>query len=122
MASREELTSFIGATFRSVWALEVLCHLLQDPDSDHPPAEVVAALRASDSVVRRSFADLAAAGLVTIAEGGARYAPATERLAELAAAAQARYASAPDAVRRTIVRAANPDLTAFSDAFRLREE
>jgi DNA-binding IclR family transcriptional regulator len=122
MASGEELTSFIGATFRSVWTLEVLCHLRQDPDREHRPAEIVAALRASDSVVRQSLADLAAAGLVTITDGGARYAPASVRLDELAAAAQGRYATAPDAVRRTIVRAANPDLTAFSDAFRLREE
>lgn len=122
MASGEELTSFIGATFRSVWALEVLCHLRQDPARDHPPSEIVTVLRASDSVVRQSLADLAAAGLVTIAESGARYAPASPRLDQLAAAAEARYASAPDAVRRTIVRAANPDLTAFSDAFRLREK
>lgn len=122
MAADEDLTSFIGASFRSVWALEVLCHLQEEPERVHPPGEIVTALRASDAVVRQSLAELTAAGLILIHdEGGAQYAPASAHLASLAAAAVARYATAPDAVRRIIVKAANSDLTAFSDAFRLRD-
>jgi hypothetical protein len=53
-------------------------------------------------------------------DGRAKYAPATPELDRLAAAAAARYATAPDAVRRIIVKAASPGLTAFADAFRLK--
>lgn len=121
MASDEELSSFIGSSFRSVWSLEVLCHLRQSPDDAQSPAELVAALRASELVVQHSLAELAAAGLIVIGrDGGAKYAPATPQLDGLTAAAVARYAAAPNSVRRIIVRSANPDLTAFADAFRLR--
>jgi DNA-binding IclR family transcriptional regulator len=103
-----------------VWALELLCHLRRHADRSLPAAELVDSLRASDLVVRRSLAELVAAGLVSIeADETARYAPATAGLDKLATAAEARYASSPNAVRRIIVRAANPGLTAFSDAFRL---
>ena len=98
MASDEDLTSFIRASFRSVWSLEVLCHLQKAPQHAHSPDEIISSLRASDLVVRHSLAELAAAGLIVVGEdGGARYAPANERLAVLAAAAEARYTTAPDA-------------------------
>ena len=123
MASDDELTRFIASSFRSVWALEVLCQLRRHPDTEVSPDELVRALRASDVIVRQCLAELSAAGLVQRAAGGeARYAPASAELDRLVAAAQARYASAPNAVRRVIINAANPDLTAFADAFRLRRE
>ena len=37
----------------------------------------------------------------------------------VAGAAEAQYSKSPDAVRRIIVRATSPGLSAFSDAFRL---
>jgi DNA-binding GntR family transcriptional regulator len=118
--AEQELAAFIGATFRSVWALEVLCHLREQPGEARSPEQLVASLRASDLVVRTSLAELMAAGLVSIdRDGQASYAPATDRLARLAGAAEVRYSRSPDAVRRIIVRAASPGLTAFSDAFRL---
>lgn len=123
MASDDELTRFIASSFRSVWALEVLCQLRRHPDSEASPDKLVTALRASDLIVRQCLAELTAAGLVQLAAGGeARYAPASAELDRLVAAAEARYASAPNAVRRVIINAANPDLTAFADAFRLRRE
>jgi DNA-binding GntR family transcriptional regulator len=94
--------------------------LRKRPEDTLSPQVLVDSLRASDLVVRRSLAELAAAGLVTLdAEEAARYAPVSASLDALAAAAEARYASSPDAVRRIIVRAANPGPSAFSDAFRL---
>ena len=36
--------------------------------------------------------------------------------------AEALYATSPDAVRRMIVAASNPGITAFADAFRLRKD
>ena len=121
MTSREDLATFIASSFRSVWALELLCHLRQAPDRAVSQGELVTALRASELVVRQSLAELSAAGLVLVAEdGSAKYSPATTEMDRLASAAETRYATAPDAVRRIIVKAASPGLTAFADAFRLK--
>ncbi len=123
MTSEEVLTQFIGSSFRSVWALEVLCHLRKAPEDEFLPDELVAALRASDAVVRQSIAELTAVGLVVVGGGEkVKYAPAGPDLDRLAAAAEARYATAPDAVRRIIVRSANQGLAAFADAFRLKDK
>jgi DNA-binding GntR family transcriptional regulator len=120
VASEEDLNSFISSSFRSVWALELLCHLRRNPEKELTAGELVEQLRASDSVVRGNIAQLVAAGLVAVtSEGAARYAPVNKELDRLAGEAEAQYARSPDAVRRVIVRASHPGLTAFSDAFRL---
>ncbi|MGZ8310848.1 MAG: hypothetical protein ACXWUP_01385 [Allosphingosinicella sp.] len=123
MPSPQQLKDFIGTTFRSVWALELLCFLRQNRDRPLTHAEMVTGLRGSDLVVQQSVGSLVAAGLVLAeADGAARYAPATADLDGLAGETEALYATSPDAVRRTIVGAANPGITAFADAFRLRKD
>jgi hypothetical protein len=123
MPSNEEVASFIRATFRSVWALELLCFLRQNRSRALTHAEMVAELRGSDLVVTQSLATLAAAGLIlNEADGSARYAPAADELNRLVEQAEALYARTPDAVRRMIVAAASPGITAFADAFRLRKD
>ena len=120
MAADADLDSFIGVTFRSVWALELLCHLRDKGADGSSPDELVSSLRASDLVVRRSLAELLAAGLISVdRDGRATYAPATADLEKLVSEAEQRYSHSPDAVRRIIVRAANPGPSAFADAFRL---
>ena len=82
---------------------------------------MVAGLRGSDLVVSQSLEALNAAGLVVVQEdGAARYGPASAGLDRLFEEARALYLKSPDAVRRKIVAAANPSITAFADAFRLR--
>ena len=122
MPSEADVSNFIRATFRSVWALELLCFLRQIPRSvSHD--EMVAGLRGSDLVVTQSVHALTAAGLVLAeSDGSARYHPASAELDGLVERAAALYARSPDAVRRTIVAAANPAITAFADAFRLRKD
>jgi len=122
MPSKQDVSSFIRASFRSVWALELLCFLRQNEGRSLSHAEMVAGLRGSDLVVRQSVESLAAAGLILPeADGGARYAPASAALDALAGRAEALYRKSPDAVRRLIV--AGPDgIAAFADAFRLRRE
>jgi len=123
MPSDEDVSSFIRSTFRSVWALELLCFLRQEPARGRSQEEMVAGLRGSDLVVTQSVESLTAAGLVIAeADGSARYCPASGDVDELAARAAALYKRSPDAVRRTIVAAANPAITAFADAFRLRKD
>jgi hypothetical protein len=123
MPSSQEVEAFIRATFRSVWALELLCFLRQNRDRAMTHPEMVAGLRGSDLVVTQSVDSLIAAGLV-LAEAGsaARYAPAVADLDQLVEQVEALYATSPDAVRRMIVAAANPGITAFADAFRLRKD
>ncbi|MEZ0242758.1 MAG: hypothetical protein ACAH11_05245 [Sphingomonas sp.] len=117
------MSTFVRATFRSVWTLELLCYLRKHPDNAQPIADLVAGLRASDLVVRQSADALLAAGLVVVeADGAIRYSPSSGALDELAIASEALYARSPDAVRRMIVAAANPGITAFADAFRLRKD
>ena len=123
MPSKPEVASFIRASFRSVWALELLCLLRQNRERSLTHAEMVAGLRGSDLVVTQSVESLSAAGLVMAEAGGAaRYAPASADLDALVGAAEALYATSPDAVRRMIVAAANASITAFADAFRLRKD
>ena len=123
MPSKQEVGSFIGATFRSVWALELLCLLRQNRDRTMSHGEMVAGLRGSDLVVTQSVESLAAAGLLLIeADGSARYSPATDALDKMVERAEVLYAKSPDAVRRMIVAAANPGITAFADSFRLRKD
>ena len=123
MPSNQEVSTFIRATFRSVWALELLCFLRQNRDRILSHAEMVAGLRGSDLVVTQSVESLSAAGLALAeTDGSARYAPASADLDRMVEQAVALYAKSPDAVRRMIVSAANPSITAFADAFRLRKD
>jgi hypothetical protein len=123
MPSEEDISVFIRSTFRSVWALELLCFLRQEPGLGRSHEEMVAGLRGSDLVVTQSVESLTAAGLV-IAEtdGSARYSPAAGDMDEVVERAVALYKRSPDAVRRMIVAASNPAITAFADAFRLRKD
>ena len=123
MPSKQEVDSFIRATFRSVWALELLCFLRQNRDRSLTHLEMVTGLRGSDLVVTQSVDALTAAGLVlSEAEGLSRYAPASDELDKLVAQVEALYSTSPDAVRRMIVSAANSGITAFADSFRLRKD
>lgn len=123
MPPADEIKTFISGTFRSVWALELLCFLRQHEGRNVAHEVMVSELRGSDSVVTQSLAALTAAGLVVSGESGAaRYAPASPELDRLAAEADAAYRHSPDAVRRLIITAANPGVAAFADAFRLRKD
>ena len=123
MPGAQELTRFVQSTFRSVWSLELLCLLRKHPDRDWTPAELVAALRASDLIVSEGLTALTAAGLVIRqADGAARYQPAVPALDSLVDATVQLYARSPDAVRRMIVSATSSDITAFADAFRIRRD
>ncbi len=123
MLSRQEVSSFIRTTFRSVWTLELLLFLKSEAERSWSRAELVAALRGSDLIVSQGVDALTAAGLVVSdAQGNARYTPATADLAKLVDQSEAAYAKSPDAVRRLIISSVNGGITAFADAFRLRKD
>lgn len=122
MADQSHIESFIGNSFRSVWALDVLQFLVANPGSSFTPEQLITALRVSDAVVSQSVENLSAAGLAVVNNEG--------RIAHEGNAEQARivrealdfYRKSPDKVRRLIVAQASPGATAFADAFKLRKD
>ena len=117
-----EVLAFIAGRFRSAWALELLCLLHSAPDRTWRRDALVSQLRASELVVRQAIEALAAVGLVAPAEDGSvRYA-APPSLKPMVVAVAHLYRTAPDTVRRAIVRGNSPSMTAFANAFRLRSE
>jgi predicted transcriptional regulator len=70
MPDQQTLESFIGNSFRSVWALEVLQYLVDNPQTSFSAAELISALRVSDAVVSQSVENLSAAGLAVLDNDG----------------------------------------------------
>lgn len=120
MASSDELTSFIASSFRSVWALELLL-LLKRQGRPRSTEDLVTEMRASSSVLETALDQLTAAGLTGMDGSSARYMPVTLAVAALVDETEELYTSRPDRVRRLIVASSNRGLTAFSDAFRLKD-
>lgn len=123
MADQDQLESFIGNSFRSVWALEVLQYLAANPASRFSAGELISALRVSDAVVSQSVENLSAAGLAVVdGEGRVALHESSTEQAGLVGKAIAFYQKSPDKVRRLIVAQASPGVTAFADAFKLRRD
>lgn len=122
MPSQFEIESFIGGSFRSIWSLDLVQFLYADPAQSYSKEQLIAALRASDSVVTQSLAGLAAAGLVLIDGDRVRIHVADDQARALIEGAIELYAKSPDKVRRLIISAASPGLTAFAAAFRIRKD
>jgi hypothetical protein len=118
----EDVLSFVSATVKSIWALELLLLMYRERNRDWATEELVRELRASTVVVREALASLAGAGLLATDEAGqCRYRPAAEQLDSFVGAAQALYVAKPLAVINAIATAPNEKLRIFADAFRLKE-
>ena len=123
MADQNQLESFIGNCFRSVWALEVLQYLAANPKSSFSAGELISALRVSDAVVSQSVENLSAAGLAVVdGEGRIALHEGSAEQTQLIRKAIAFYQKSPDKARRLIVAQASPGVTAFADAFKLRRD
>jgi hypothetical protein len=123
MADKGHIESFIANSFRSVWALEVLQFLADNPDATYAPGELISALRVSDAVVSQSVENLSAAGLAMVhGDGKVSFHKGTKEQAALVREAIDFYQKSPDKVRRLIVAQTSPGVTAFADAFKLRRD
>lgn len=119
----EKVSGFLRSTFRSIWALELLFLLLEDPTRCWSSPELVSALRASELVVSQAVESLHAAALVVPeANDCVRYGPSSDEVHQLVVAAKALYFKSPDAVRRLIIRSQSDNIIAFADAFKFRKD
>ena len=121
MRSEDEVLDFAGASFRSVWALELLLVLRRGRDRTWQASELIKELRSSRVVVIEALNNLIAAGLAVEEDGGGyRYrvtGDADEAIGEL----DQLYAVKPTVVMRQIVNSPNTKLQILSDAFRIKE-
>jgi hypothetical protein len=117
----DDLLRFIGSSFRSVWALELLL-ILKRERRTWTREELVSTMRASEVVVSKALDALVAAGLASVDDEGAVYMPTNDQVADHVEQVEQLYAVRPDAVRRAIVSASASGFNAFSDAFRLRKD
>lgn len=122
MPTEFEVESFIGSCFRSVWAIELVQLLLANPGQTFSAKDLVKLLRASDAVVRQSVDALSSVGLIVIEDDRIRLHIGSEQTGAMLEAAGELYKRRPDRVRRLIISAASPGLSAFADAFRLRKD
>jgi hypothetical protein len=116
-----DVLRFIGSSFRSVWALELLLLLKREPRV-WLRDELVTAMRASELVVTNALDTLVAAGLASVDGPGVRYAPVNDQVAGYVVKVEGIYAVRPDAVRRAIISSMSSGASAFSDAFKLRRD
>ena len=121
MSPSDDLIRFIGSSFRSVWALELLLVLKRDARV-WSREELVANMRASELVVSKALDALVSAGLASVENEGALYMPINDEVATCVDQLEQVYAVRPDAVRRAIVSATATGAAAFADAFRLRKD
>lgn len=115
----DDLLSFVRASIRSTWALELLLLLRKHAPQGSAADELVRALRATPALVTTCLHQLEAVGLVThTADGKWCYAPVTLTLENYAGALERAYAERPVTVINAIVASPNDRLKTFSDAFR----
>lgn len=115
----EDLLSFVRASIRSTWALELLLLVRRQAPRAFALDELVLALRATATLVATCLGQLQSAGLVVREESGLwRYAPAAPALDELAAKLDHAYVERPVGVINAIVASPDDRLQSFADAFR----
>ena len=119
--TEQEILSFVAASLRSVWALEVLLLLRREGTKAWRLDDIIRETRSSEMAVGDAILLLQKAGLVAQENGLYRYWPATPSLEVFAAEIQTLYAVKPTSVIKAILSAPNDKLRNFSDAFKLKE-
>lgn len=122
MIPEDEILEFAGASFRSVWALELVLLLRRTRDRSWGAAELLKELRSSHVVVVEALNNLIAAGLVVEEDSGRYRYNASGRLEQTIGELERFYALKPTLVMRQIVNSPNSKLQILSDAFRIKDE
>lgn len=123
MPTDRDIEQFISDSFASIWDLELLSVLLEQPDLALTADELVERMRASKLVVEQGIKSLVAAGMASIdSDGRLHLQPVNDEVAECARLASEFYARFPGRARRLMIARQAPGLNAFADAFRLRKD
>lgn len=118
----DDVVRFIRAHLGSVWALEAMLRMFQQPDQEWTAEALVRELRASPMVGADLLDQFERTGLISKSPQGWRWQPRTPELAHLAAAVVSAYAVTPFAVIQTIVDAPKHQISQFADAFKFRKD
>lgn len=120
MTGNPDVFHFIREHVRSVWALELLLLLKADGERCWTVDQLVAALRANQTLVTDNLAHLGQAGLVLADDQGCfRYRPAAEALSQLCDELEVAYRAKPVTVIRWISAPAER-LQSLADAFKFK--
>lgn len=115
------LLDLLSGTIASVWGVELLLRMRQEPQRNWTSDELVTELRSSELVVDQSLERLERAGLIVrSSRAEAKFSPATDELAALIDQLDDEYRLRPGSVRRAIVSPPDDKLRSFTDAFLLR--
>jgi hypothetical protein len=121
--SEEEALRLVGNAFRSIWPMELLLVLSQEPCRGRQIDALARELRGNSRVVMQGLDALVAIQLVTIDRDQAyRFQPASAELAELARELVDLYNRKPRAVMRAIFSTPADRIQTFADAFRIRKD
>lgn len=122
MTSEDTILAFAGSVFKSVWALDLLLVLKNDPTRTWDAAELIRELRSSQVVVADGLANLLTAGLIVEQEAGRYcYRPISAEIDAMVSELQKLYAIKPTVLIREIVMTPNRKLRQLSDAFRFKK-
>ena len=122
MNAEETALEFAAASFKSVWALELLLALKRGHDRVWRADDMIVELRGSRGVVAEALNNLVAAGLAVEEEKGAyRYRAGSPAIDDLVDELDKLYAVKPSVVVRSIVTSTNVKLQILSNAFRIKE-
>jgi predicted transcriptional regulator len=121
MSSEDVILEFAGASFRSVWALELLLALRRARDRSWSAGDIIKELRSSRVVVTEALNNLMAAGFVVQEDNGDYRYGAAGQMEAMIDELERLYAIKPIAVMRKIVNSPNTKLQILSDAFRIKE-
>lgn len=113
-----DVLTFVRASVRSTWALELLLLLHKQAPQASAEDELVRSLRASATLVSACLEQLQAARLVMRDENGQWLYAASAPMDALTAKLQRAYDERPVAVVNAIVSSPNDRLKSFADAFR----
>ncbi len=121
--TEDAILQFVKNTFRSVWPLELLLVLSQEPARPWSVGALVRELRASVPLVIDGLAVLQAAEFVVGDRDRTwRFLPVSDQQAALARELIDLYKSKPRSVARAIFAAPADRIQTFADAFRLRKD
>jgi hypothetical protein len=121
--SEAAILDFVGKSFSSVWSMELLLLLYNEPRRAWQPDTLVRELRANIQVVNEGLRALEAIGFIAIDNDHAyRFQPSSAEVGKVASELADLYSRKPRAVMRAIFSAPKDTIQTFADAFRLRKD